>query len=59
MKDICEKIQHFGHSKDEKGEVEKDQQYCLDAIKTEVEKMRKEYAIVEKALKTFFGDAPP
>lgn len=54
MKDICEKIQHLGHNKDETGADDRDDAYCLKTIKTEVEKLRTEYKVINKALKKFF-----
>jgi len=52
----CEKIQHFGHKKDETGQHDKPADFCLDAIKTELPKLRKDYDDAEKALRKFYGE---
>lgn len=56
MKKSCEMIQHWGNLKDETGMEPKDEAYCLNAIKLEVAKLRKEFVTVERALKTFYGE---
>ncbi len=57
IKNSCEKIQHLGHGKDEKGEKDESKEFCLKAIETEVGKLRKEYVHVDKELKKFYGEA--
>jgi len=56
VKDCCEKIQHYGQLKDENGDFGLTDSEALEKIKGELALVRKEYAIVEKKLKKFFGE---
>lgn len=56
VKTSCEKIQHLGHGKDETGTKDEKPDFCLKSIKTELGKLRKEYVVVEKALRKFYGE---
>ena len=56
IKNSCEKIQHLGHMKDEKGESDKSEDYCLDSIRSELNVLRAEYAKCERALRRFYGE---
>lgn len=56
VKECCEKIQHYGQLKDENGDFGLTDAEALQKIKQELALLRKEYAIVEKKLKKFFGE---
>jgi len=56
VKQSCEKIQNLGHKMDETGQHEKSSEYCLNAIKAELPKLRSDYEVAEKALKKFYGE---
>lgn len=45
--------------KDETGNTDETEDYCLTAIRAEVVKLRKEYVQVETALRKFYGEADP
>lgn len=57
IKESCEKIQHLGHRKDEKGEKEESEDYCIKAISIELKSLREEYKRCERALRKFYGEA--
>lgn len=56
VKTSCEKIQHLGHGKDEAGAKDEKPEFCLSSIKNELGKLRKEYVVIEKALRKFYGE---
>ena len=57
VKDCCEKIQHYGALKDASGnDSTMNDDEALVKIKEELTLVRKEYAIVEKKLRRFFGE---
>ncbi|KAL9051077.1 MAG: hypothetical protein Q9162_006250 [Coniocarpon cinnabarinum] len=56
IRDSCEKIQHLGHGKDEKGEKDESEEVCLGSIRTELEALREEYAKCKKELRKFYKD---
>ena len=57
VKDSCEKIQHYGARKDERGNdtIRSDPQ-LLELIKSTLIDVKKEYKEAEKALKRFYQD---
>jgi len=57
VKDECEKIQHFGQKKDDKGENDvPDEKVCLDNIDHSLKEMKHEY---EKVKRYFANLYPP
>ncbi|KAI9666969.1 MAG: aspartate transaminase aat1 [Alyxoria varia] len=54
IKQSCEKIQHLGHAKDETGTRDESEEHCLNAIRTELGKLRSEYKVVEGKLREYF-----
>jgi len=56
IKTSCEKIQNLGHGKDETGMNDETPEHCVAEIKIELGKLRKEYIIIEWALKKFYND---
>lgn len=55
VKDYCEQIQHFGGNKNETGQQDiEDDDTCLDAIRTALNGMRKEYVKVEDYFKRLY-----
>lgn len=56
LKQSCEKIQHWGHGKDETGTKDEKEDVCLEAITKELVKLKKDYVTVEKALRKFYGE---
>jgi len=57
LKQSCEKIQHWGHGKDETGTKDESEEVCLKAITNELKKLKKDYITVEKALRKFYGES--
>ncbi|KAJ5317158.1 hypothetical protein PENANT_c029G10468 [Penicillium antarcticum] len=57
VKDGCEKIQHFGASKDETGTIdEPDNEVSLEAIKKTLNDVKIAYRKVEKLLRRYYGE---
>jgi osomolarity two-component system phosphorelay intermediate protein YPD1 len=57
VKDGCEKIQHFGASKDETGSIdEPDNEVSLKAIKKTLDDVKTAYRKVEKLLRRYYGE---
>lgn len=56
IRNSCEKIQHWGQCQDEKGERDENSDFCLNAIKDELGKLRKEYQKDERALRKYYGE---
>lgn len=55
VKDECEKIQHYGHRKDETGTVdEPDDAKSLQLIKDSVAVAKKEYKTVSNLMRTYY-----
>jgi len=52
----CEKIQHYGHKKDETGTNDITESEGLEKLKTTIAQAKKEFAEVEKVLKLFYHD---
>ena len=52
----CEKIQHYGHKKDDTGAHDITEEEGLAKLKTTIEQAKKEFHEVEKVLKTFYHD---
>jgi osomolarity two-component system, phosphorelay intermediate protein YPD1 len=58
VKDECEKIQHYGHLKNETGEVdEPDKEKCLRLISESLVKAKAEYSLVEKLMKRYYRES--
>jgi len=58
VRDSCEKIQHWGASKDEAGNKDISEKEALEKIRDILPKMKMDYDDVEKWLKDFFGPDP-
>jgi len=56
LKASTEKIQHFGHGKDETGTKDETPEFCLTAIEKEIKKLKIDYVTVEKSLRKFYGE---
>lgn len=57
VKDECEKIQHYGHNKNETGEVdEPDNNKCLRLIADSVAEAKRAYEIVNTLMKQFYAE---
>jgi len=56
VRDACEKIQHYGASKDETGTTSQPKDKCLKNIKTTLKDVKKDYAEAAAILKRFFGE---
>lgn len=56
VKDSCEAMQHYGASKNEKGEAEADRtpDYWLSKISATFETLKVDYKAAERDLKSFF-----
>lgn len=52
----CEKIQHYGHKKDDNGTSDISEEDALSKLKTIIELAKKDFREVEKVLKTFYHD---
>lgn len=56
VKDECEKIQHYGHGKDETGTVdEPDSAKSLSRISDSVGEAKKAYAVVSRLMKAYYA----
>ena len=56
VKDECEKIQHYGHKKDQSGTVEEpDEAKCLRLIDGSMQEAQKAYLIVEKLMRQYYA----
>ncbi|KAK5062976.1 hypothetical protein LTR84_005052 [Exophiala bonariae] len=57
VKDECEKIQNYGHKKDETGEIdEPDEEKCLQLCKTSIMKAKSAYAAVDDLMRRYYAD---
>ena len=56
MQASCEKIQHYGHKKDESGTKDITEEEGLTKLKDIIEQAKEEFRDVEKVLKTFYHD---
>lgn len=55
VKDECEKIQHYGHRKDETGVIdEPDDKLSLDRIKVSVDRAKRAYKVVDGLMKNYY-----
>lgn len=52
----CEKIQHYGHKKDETGTKDITEEEGLSKLKETIQQAKDEFHDVEKVLKTFYRD---
>lgn len=60
VKDGCEKIQHFGASKDETGAIDvPDKEVSLKSIKKTLDEVVVAYRKVEKLLRRYYGEEVP
>lgn len=58
IKDECEKIQNYGHKKDETGTIdEPDTEKCLRLIDESLTEAKKAYKVVEGLMKRYYGEA--
>lgn len=58
IKDECEKIQHFGHKKDETGTVDvPDSAQCLRLIAESLAVAKRAYTEVAVLMKRYYGEA--
>lgn len=58
VKDECEKIQHYGHKKNETGEIdEPDEGKCLRLIGESIAEAKKAYEVVNNLMKQFYTEA--
>ncbi|OAP54688.1 hypothetical protein AYL99_11136 [Fonsecaea erecta] len=57
VKDECEKIQHYGHKKNETGEAdEPDEEKCLKLIGESLAEAKQAYEVVSTLMKQFYAD---
>lgn len=57
MRDECEKIQHYGHKKNETGEVdEPDEDKCLRLINESLVEAKRAYEAVNALMKTYYAE---
>ncbi|KEF55060.1 osomolarity two-component system, phosphorelay intermediate protein YPD1 [Exophiala aquamarina CBS 119918] len=57
VKDECEKIQHYGHQKNETGELdEPDKDICLQLSKESITKAKAAYLAIEALMKKYYAD---
>ena len=57
VKDECEKIQHYGHKKNETGEIdEPDEDKCLRLSKESISEAKKAYKVVEALMKQYYAE---
>ncbi|EXJ81544.1 osomolarity two-component system, phosphorelay intermediate protein YPD1 [Capronia coronata CBS 617.96] len=58
VKDECEKIQHYGHKKNETGESdEPDEDKCLRLIGESIAEAKRAYEVVNSLMKQFYAEA--
>lgn len=58
VRDECEKIQHYGHNKNETGEVdEPDDEKCLKKTQESLKEAKKEYEVVNGLMKQYYADS--
>ena len=58
VRDECEKIQHYGHKKDETGEKdEPDESKCLRLIGDSLSKAKVHYKAVNELMKQFYAES--
>lgn len=57
VKDGCEKIQNYGSHRDETGaQPLPDDDVCLERIRQTLAQVKKDYAVVNKALEDYYGE---
>lgn len=57
VRDECEKIQHYGHKKNETGEVdEPDEDKCLRLINESLVEAKRAYEAVNALMKTYYAE---
>ncbi len=57
VKDECEKIQHYGHKKNDTGEVdEPDEDKCLKLIGESLDEAKRAYEVVNGLMKQFYAE---
>lgn len=56
VQDLCEKIQHYGHKKDESGTKDITEEEALTKLKTNIDEAKTEFKEVETVLKKFYHD---
>lgn len=59
LKDACEKIQRFGKLENEDGTSGLEEDDCLKRIEEILEAVKKDFEVVEVALKHFYGEPKP
>jgi osomolarity two-component system, phosphorelay intermediate protein YPD1 len=58
VRDECEKIQHYGHKKNETGEVdEPDEDKCLRLINDSLSKCKTAYNAVNELMKQYYAES--
>jgi osomolarity two-component system phosphorelay intermediate protein YPD1 len=58
VKDECEKIQHYGHKKNDTGEIdEPDEDKCLRLIGESIAEAKRAYEVVNGLMKQFYAEA--
>lgn len=57
VKDECEKIQHYGHKKNETGELdEPDEEICLNLCETSITQAKAAYRVVDRLMRAYYDD---
>jgi osomolarity two-component system phosphorelay intermediate protein YPD1 len=56
VQESCEKIQHYGHKKDESGSKDITEEDALPKLQSTIEQAKKEFKDVEKVLRKFYHD---
>lgn len=56
VKDSCEKIQHLGSGKDERGEHPLAGDVCLNLIQAILPRLKADFADAERRLRTFYQE---
>jgi osomolarity two-component system, phosphorelay intermediate protein YPD1 len=58
VRDECEKIQHYGHKKNDTGEVdEPDEDKCLRLINESLAEAKRAYKTVDELMKQYYADS--
>jgi osomolarity two-component system phosphorelay intermediate protein YPD1 len=58
VKDSCEKIQHYGHMKDDTGAKDITEEDACKKLKTIIAQAKTEFTEVKEVLKEFYKDTP-
>lgn len=57
VRDECEKIQHYGHKKNETGEIdEPDEDKCLRLINESLAEAKRAYKAVDELMKQYYAE---